>query len=127
MEQFPQKTATENQLASTHLKISLIKQLFHVNCLVAYPISDTMLEVWANTLSELEPEITPEVVKWIVDKMKLGMLDFDNRKGIQNIFEGFRKYISHKIKEENSREVTKWNLLFQKYNAQRINTLNGIF
>lgn len=88
--------------------------------MVAYPISDTMLEVWANTLNELEPEITPDAVKWIIDKMKVGIIDFDNRKGIQNIFEGFRKYISHQIKESNSREITKWNALHVKYHTVKM-------
>lgn len=80
-----------------------------------------MLEVWANTILELEPEINESVIKWIVDKMKIGIIDFDNRKGIQNIFDGFRKYIDYKIKAENSRDFTKWNSLYVKYRVMKSN------
>ncbi len=84
-----QKTISDDQLVSTTTKESYIKQLYHVNYLVSYPISDLMLEGWSNSIIELVPEITPDDLKEIINRMKLGTIDFDYRKGIQNIFKGY--------------------------------------
>lgn len=95
-----QKITTESQSVSTlqNQQIEFTKQLFHVNCLVAYPITDTMLEVWTNSINELAPEINSSIVKIIIDRMKLGSIPYDNRKGIQNIFAGYLVLMNDKIK-----------------------------
>ena len=65
MEQSLTKTVTENQLANT--TTNLIKELYHVNYLVAYPISDIMLEGWAKCLTELAPGMSSYVLKEIIE------------------------------------------------------------
>ncbi len=87
-----------------------VKQLFHVNCLVSYPITDPMLEVWARSIQELTPELTVDILKQIIDKMKTGEYDFDNRAGVQNIFKGYKKYIVelNRYKPHLSAEQNKW-------------------
>ena len=83
------RTATENQLANT--TTNLIKELYHVNYLVAYPISDSMLEGWAKCLTELAPGMSSYLLKDIIDKMKMGHIAYDHKKGIQNIFIAYQK------------------------------------
>ena len=116
---------TQNKSVSitTNKSEQLVKELYHINYVVNYPLSDIMLEGWEKTIKELEPEITNEVIKWILDKVKLGYIDWDNKKGVQNIFDGFRKYIEFKIREVDAQSKrggvhtpsTKWNLLYVKY------------
>ncbi len=86
-------TATGSELANTPLDAKLVSELFHLNFLTPFPVGDDMLENWAVSLQELEPMITPEVVKWICDNMKIGRIGYDNKKGIQNVFIGFRAWI----------------------------------
>lgn len=86
-----------NQSVSTQINEGFVKQLYHVNYLVNYPISDFMLEGWSKSIQELAPEITIEDLKIITDRMKLGSIEFDHRKGIQNIFNGYKTIINEKI------------------------------
>jgi hypothetical protein len=80
------------QLANITINEELVKALYHVNYLTPYAISDTMLEGWANSIQELNPNITPAILKKIIDKMKMGEIEFDNKKGIQNIFKGYKQF-----------------------------------
>jgi len=75
----------------------LIKALYHVNLLVTYPITDGMLEIWASSIQKLKPEITPAVLTEIIDQMKLGKINYDPQKGIQNIFYGYDRLKSIKL------------------------------
>ncbi len=106
----------QSQLANTTTKVELAKALYHINYLTSFPYSDIVLEGWTNSIIELEPEITPEVVKWITDRMKVGLIEFDSKKGIQNIFNGFRKYIDLQIQGNKTGVLNKWNDLYRKYN-----------
>lgn len=112
------------------MRLNLINELFYVNCIVAYPVSDTTLEMWSKSILELEPEITPEVVKWIMNKMIMGLIPYDSKIGIQNIFNGFRKYIDFQINESGATvpygTITKWNILYKKYNLNKNNIPNAI-
>ncbi len=92
---------TESQLANITVNVDLVKALYHVNYLVSFPISDLMLEGWSKSITELRPEITPSTVKWIVDHMKLGIIEYKSKMGIQNIFQGFSVYLNHEIKKKN--------------------------
>lgn len=112
------------QLAS----ILMLKQLAHLNCLSrSFPISDSMLEIWAESLMELEPEITPDVIKWIINQMKMGFISYNQNEGMQNIFNGFRKYIDFQnSKREPGSPLNKWNELYKKYNTNKNNIPNAI-
>lgn len=81
-------TVMESQLANITVKETMAKELYQVNYLTSYPISDLMLEGWAKCILELRPDTTTSDIKTVIDKMKVGDLPFDNKKGIQNIFVG---------------------------------------
>jgi len=76
----------KNQLVNTTINEQIIKELYHINYLVAFPLSDLMLEGWAKSIQELAPELTPERLKKIINGMKVGVVNYDTKKGIQNIF-----------------------------------------
>lgn len=112
----------DNKLASITINEQLVKQLYHFNYLTSYPINDSTLEGWARSIEELEPIITPDVIRWICDNMKIGKIDYDNRKGIQNIFNGFRKWINY---QQSINPTDELSLLYRKYklNSEDINSL----
>lgn len=79
--------STPNQLAniSDPSWLPIAKELVHINLLVAYPVSDAMLEIWAKTIEELAPDLTPEILRKLINRYKLGELEYDTKSGIQNI------------------------------------------
>ena len=79
---------TTNKLVNITTSEQIIKELYHVNYLVAYPLSDIMLEGWAKCIIDLKPKTTPEDLRKVINKMKLGVIPFDPKLGIQNIFKG---------------------------------------
>jgi len=103
---------TERQLANTRIDVEMVKQLYHLNHLTPFPVSDNILERWSASIQELEPEITPEVIKWICNNMKIGWIEYDNRKGIQNVFIGFRSWIKE---HQEILGKEKYKTLYDKY------------
>lgn len=69
---------------------SLSKAVFHVNQLTPYPYTDNQIIDWAKSIEELMPELSPKIIKIIVDKMKIGVIAYNYKLGIQNIFEGYK-------------------------------------
>lgn len=61
-------------------------QVYHINHLTAFPLTDNQIDEWSRSINELRPDVTPEQLKEVIDGMKQGLIDFDNRLGIQNIF-----------------------------------------
>lgn len=109
---------TDNQLVSITINPEIAKALFHVNYLTPYPYSDMIIEGWAKSIQELEPEITSEVIKWILDNMKKGLIEYDSKKGIQNIFSGFVKYCMYILRNSKDENVKKnFSDLYKKYNT----------
>ena len=115
----------ESRSVSTHNIEALAIELYHVNQLTSYPFSDVVLESWAVSLINLEPEITVEAINWITDRMKTGQIQFDGKKGIQNIFNGFRDYITFQIRNKADSKIDKWNDLHKKYNLEK-NRCDGL-
>jgi hypothetical protein len=86
----------ENQLqtTSTHQlpivlndkenKIAAI--VYHVNQLTSYPLSGVQIEDWAKSINELMPDVDLVELKRVINNFKLGVFEWDYRKGIQNIF-----------------------------------------
>lgn len=107
----------DNKLANTNINISIVKQLFHFNQLTSFPISDKNIEGWSKSIEELEPAITPDVIKWICDSMKMGTIPYDNKKGIQNVFIGFKEWIKHQQKTNPTKETTE---LYNKYKLRQM-------
>lgn len=85
-----QKSEGTLSLESKTKITELSKAVFHVNQLTGYPLPDAVIMDWAKSISELAPEITPKTIKIVTDKMKVGLIDYDHRKGIQNIFNGYK-------------------------------------
>jgi len=88
---------TTNKSVSTTINEDMVKELYHVNYLVAYPLSDLMLEGWAKCISELKPELKPLELRELINKMKLGVIPYDPKLGIQNIFKGLNWKPNHII------------------------------
>lgn len=97
MEQtLPSKRDTQS-LALTEKVVDLAKVLVHYNQLTAFPYSDLQISEWAKSINELMPNITPDTLKTIINRMKMGIYEYDSRIGIQNIFSGAREYIRDEI------------------------------
>ncbi|MDB5288565.1 MAG: hypothetical protein JWR05_3514 [Mucilaginibacter sp.] len=61
-------------------------EVFHINQLIPYPLTDQQITDWAKSINELRPDVTAATLKAVINKMKLGKIQWDNRSGIQNIF-----------------------------------------
>jgi hypothetical protein len=66
--------------------IELALVVFHINQVVPYPLSDLQIADWAKSINELRPDVEPQKLKEVIDKMKLGQIEWNYRQGIQNIF-----------------------------------------
>lgn len=82
----------------------LCKSLVHFNQLTPYPYSDLQIVDWAKSVEELAPEITPEIIKSIIDGLKIGAIPFDSKLGIQNIFIGYKYFLKTAISELNKKQ-----------------------
>lgn len=67
-------------------ELSLAVEIFHVNQVMPYPLSDLQISDWAKSINELMPEVSSADIKKIIDDFKLDNIEWDNKKGIQNIF-----------------------------------------
>lgn len=89
METLP--TLGQNQnLEIKKQEVTVAKILWHINQIVSYPMSDHQIEDWARSLMELKPNTDLAALKFLIDKFKTGDMEYDYRKGIQNIFIGLR-------------------------------------
>jgi hypothetical protein len=71
-------------------QIEIGKALFHVNQLIAYPLTDLQIIDWSKTITRLMPEVTPAQVMAVIDEYMLENIEWDKSKGIQNIFYGLK-------------------------------------
>lgn len=83
----------------TEKQTAFAKVLINYNQLTPYPYSDLQISDWAKSIDDLMPQIKPETLKTIIDKMKMGVYEFDSKLGIQNIFSGARAFIRDEISE----------------------------
>jgi hypothetical protein len=65
---------------------NLAIELFHYNQLTPFTLTDIQIIDWVRSISELRKEITPEILKELIDGMKTTRFPFDKNLGIQNIF-----------------------------------------
>lgn len=92
MEQAIQKSTNQSIAIRPPVHGVLSKILWHLNQVVAYPMTDLQIEDWARSILELRPDVDLNAVKFLIDKFKTGEREYDSKKGIQNIFVGL-KYI----------------------------------
>lgn len=76
-------------LKPNELEVATI--LWNVNQLVAFPISDTLLESWSRSVVRIRPETTVRELEKLIYLMKIDKIEWDSKKGIQNIFTGLAK------------------------------------
>lgn len=79
--------------------LNLSKEIYRVNLLNPYPLSDLQVVEWAKCINLLLPEMKPEMLQLIINKMMLGVIEWDGKKGIQNIFSAYKKLINERIVE----------------------------
>lgn len=87
-------TELQSQNQSIAIKSSLVetvaKIVWHINQVVAYPLTDRQIEDWAKSILELKPDIDLGALKFLIDKFKTAEAPYDYHCGIQNIFVGLR-------------------------------------
>lgn len=71
---------------STRAK-AVSKVLVQVNKLVGFPLDAQEVISWSNDLDRLAPDLEMEELNFIMDCFKRSDIEWDHRKGIQNIFE----------------------------------------
>lgn len=83
LQQFNQEYGLSTVLTEKEIQTATI--LYQANQLVSYPIPDHQLEAWSKSLSELFPTMDLELLKRIMRLFKADSLQWDTKKGIQNI------------------------------------------
>ena len=114
----------ESQLANTPLITKITKELYRINYLTSYPLSDKMLEDWSVCIYRLEPFITPEVLRELIDSMIIGSYDYIPSKGIQNIFNNFKIWV--KVKRATDHD-NKYLEIYKKYYPQGAGTIQQFY
>ena len=115
------KTTSAELSVNITTDIDFIKELYHINQIANYPVSDLNLETWAKSIKELTPEITPEILKKIINKYKTGYYKWDSKVGIPNIFNGYHllilekiEWLAHNDQFKNEKEIDKLNFIIRK-------------
>ncbi len=83
----PQTTTTTTSIALLQPNI-ICKQLFCINQLVPFPLSETQIEDWSSTLKRLAPNVTDQQLQTVLDKFATNRTKWNEKQGIQNIFRG---------------------------------------
>ncbi len=91
-----QKIQTDGILANLEVK-DFGLALYQINLVMAYPLSDAVIEDWAKFIIRAFPKTTPEEVRYVIDKIAKGEIPFDNKYGIRDLA------IALKPKTESSR------------------------
>ena len=105
----------DNQSLELSSEITKIGQVIvHINQLTPFPYSDFQLIDWAKSINELTPELTPDILKKIIDKFKIGIYEFDSRAGIQNVFRGYKLILGEKIHFLQIKNIKDWDAETQK-------------
>jgi hypothetical protein len=81
-------------------QFSIGKELYRLNMLLPYPLSGTAIADWAKCINELAPFATPEMLRNIINKFISNDLEYNYKKGIQNIFIALRPYQQDKLTQK---------------------------
>ena len=96
-------TKLNQDLSSLRNKIIEVgKGLYHLNQLTSFPISDDSIIEWSKSIDEILPELELKDLTDLIKDFKTGFIEYDNRLGIQNIFNGLRKKYPMKYKSISS-------------------------
>jgi len=101
-------TIVQKSIVISEKETYIAKELYHINQLVSYPLSESQIEDWAKSINELSPSTTPQDLKIIINKMKMGEVEYNHIKGIQNIF------IALKNLDKNPKTIAE---IYKEFNA----------
>lgn len=78
-----------------HKQIELAKETYRLNLAInpSFPLSLTMQEDYARAISDLKPEITPSILRKIINFILIGKIPFNANNGIVDILVGYDTYI----------------------------------
>lgn len=79
----------DENMASKLVDVSII--LSEINQILQYPLSDEMVTNWSETILEANKDIDLNILRFVVFMFKLGEFEYDQRKGIINIFNGLKR------------------------------------
>lgn len=88
------------QKVNQNIDSSIAKQVYQINQLIPYPLTDIQIEDVSKSLSELLPELNSEDLKTIIDRFKMNHYEWDRTKVIQNIFKYAPEVLKTRLDEE---------------------------
>lgn len=83
------KLQPNNNNLSTPLnkkELEIAKELWHVNQILTYPLSDSQIEAWSISINELKPVLIISDLTKAINLVKIGRIEWDNKVGLPNIF-----------------------------------------
>jgi hypothetical protein len=95
-----QHTTVQPHSGLNHEQITIGKELYRLNMLLPYPLSGTAIEDWAKCINELAPYAKPDMLRTIINRFISNDLEYDYKKGIQNIFIALRSYNQPKLTQQ---------------------------
>lgn len=76
---------TSSQLVFSEAEKQLAVQIFHVNQLSPWKLSDLEIIEWTKTILDICPDATPEKIKDVIDRYKTNEIEWNTHQGVQNI------------------------------------------
>lgn len=69
-----------------HKEIIIAQEMWHINQIISYPLSDWQIESWARSINELIPDLDVNILKKSINLLKTGEIEWDSKVGLPNIF-----------------------------------------
>ena len=66
----------------------ILKAVYQFNQLRSFSLSKVEIIEWAQSIQRLCPDLDLDKLNFVIDRMKLGEISYDQKEGIQNIFRG---------------------------------------
>lgn len=85
------KQAAHSEIVRMPEPKALEKQIFRLNLLTSFPISDDTVRAYADTIRKLDSRITPKIVELIIDEAVLENIELDVSDGVRCIFAGLEQ------------------------------------
>jgi hypothetical protein len=81
-----------SDLVSLPIHVEAIARIvYEVNQLRQYPLNDIEIAEWATTLNEFNPDMEIEALQFIIQQMKFGNLEYEQKDGVQNLTRAFQR------------------------------------
>jgi len=80
--------------------------VYEVNQLRQYPLTAVEIAEWADTLLEFKSDLDYEALRFIIQQMKFGNLEYEQKDGVQNLTRAFQKI----MKTEKGFQIKKLNV-----------------